>query len=245
MSPIHADAVLKRSFRIWSRNLPTFLGLTFIVFIPQLLILAYHVANIETVVFDEGAMRRWRYLDIVAWLVLGPVAAAVMMHGVLEQLRGRPVPFADSLRQGLRRALPVIGVGVVSGIVIGLGFLLLVIPGLLLMPRLFVATPAAVVEKTGVVASIGRSEELTRGSVRPVFAVAFGLAVLSFLTGMAIVLVLGDGATPQEVANTSIAMELTSIVWSSLSAVAAVVVYNDLRLAKDGLDTEQLAAVFD
>jgi hypothetical protein len=36
-----------------------------------------------------------------------------------------------------------------------------------------------------------------------------------------------------------------SAVWKAFYAVPAVVIYHDLRVAKEGVDTEQIAAVFE
>ena len=36
-----------------------------------------------------------------------------------------------------------------------------------------------------------------------------------------------------------------SALWGAFYAILAVVTYHDLRVAKEGLDTDQIAAVFD
>jgi hypothetical protein len=67
------------------------------------------------------------------------------------------------------------------------------------------------------------------------------LAILGAIgSGMVAAMALGAGATIGMVAK---------LIWGALfgaySAILVVVIYHDLRVAKEGVDTDQIAAVFE
>jgi hypothetical protein len=66
---------------------------------------------------------------------------------------------------------PLVGVSILFGIAVGIGFVLLIIPGLILLCIWSVVAPVTVLERPGVFAAFGRSRELVRGNGWNVFAV--------------------------------------------------------------------------
>src|ERR1700760_3693978 len=105
-----------------------------------------------------------------------------LVYGTVQALRGRTVSIGDCLAQGLRR-LPVgLAVGFLAYLGILLGAILLIVPGLILFTMWAVALPANTVEGTGVVASLGRSRELTRGRRWRVFGAILVPTLISLVT---------------------------------------------------------------
>ena len=79
--------------------------------------------------------------------------------------------------------MPLLGLGIVAGIAIGIGFLLLIVPGLILMTIWSVAAPVLVLERAGVFASLGRSRELVRGNGWQVFGVIVAIFAIEIVLG--------------------------------------------------------------
>jgi len=122
-----------------------------------------------------------------------------------------------------------------------LGMILLIVPGIILMLMWYVALPACVVEGLGPVGSLMRSAELTKGHRWQIL----GLIIVVAIVGGIIVGIAGaTGVTLGGVAVAIIQYLVQSIV-GVYGAVLIVVLYRDLRVAKDGIGTEQIAAVFD
>jgi hypothetical protein len=123
----------------------------------------------------------------------------------------------------------------------GLASILLIIPGLILLTMWFVAIPACVVEQTGPWKSLRRSAALTKGNRWKVFGIMLLLFIVTVVAGALM------GALTVA-AGTTIGL-LANLLWSALigafSAILGVVTYHDLRVAKEGVDTDQIAAVFD
>lgn len=98
-----------------------------------------------------------------------------------------------SIRDLVRSVEPVfwrlLGVSLLFGIGVGIGFVLLIIPGLILVVIWAVVAPVMVLERPGVFAAFGRSRELVRGNGWNVFAVLvvvfLAVAVISVGAGLA------------------------------------------------------------
>lgn len=74
---------------------------------------------------------------------------------------------------------PLVGAGVLSALGIGVGLVLLIVPGLILLTLWSVLAPAIVIENRGVLAAFRRSRELVTGYAWPVFgAVLVGYLIV-------------------------------------------------------------------
>jgi hypothetical protein len=176
-------------------------------------------------------------------VVLNQLSQAILVYGAFQDMRGQPVSIAESVRAGLRRLFPVIGLAVLGSLLAIAGLAVLVVPGLIVLTAWFVATPVCVVERLGPWRSLDRSARLTKGYRWKVFALLVSSIVIA-----------GLGAALIESASTAVApgsflVSIGSLVWdatwTAFSAIVGVVTYHDLRVAKEGADTDQIAAVFD
>jgi hypothetical protein len=175
-------------------------------------------------------------------LLLAPVTQAVILYGAFQDMRGRPFGIGESVKRGLSRFVPIIGLSICFSIVVGLGFVLLIVPGLFFLTMFFVALPACVLERLGPVQSMTRSAELTKGFRWKVFAV--GLVV--FLAAI-VVTAIFDVALLRS--SHELYARIGNFVWQAVfgayCSVVTAILYSDLRRVREGLDLEQIAAVFD
>jgi hypothetical protein len=182
--------------------------------------------------------------------VLGAIAAAASTFVIAENYMGRRLEAGEAFA----RAGPFVGrlilLALLSGLVIGLGFLLLIVPGLILFTGLILATPALVLEGLPTATKgMGRSWMLTRGHRWRVFGalVVVGvLLILPFLAagGMAASsLPLGepDGSvSPTFLLALTAAALLQTLIYPLFYCVLTVLYY-DLRVRKEAYDLEVLA----
>jgi hypothetical protein len=183
----------------------------------------------------------WRRFVPIIGVVFG-MAATLVLFFVVAFI---PFYFARAIN-------PLIWARAAIGVLLYIA--LVVILGLMLFMMWFVATPACVIERLGPFRSLRRSRELTKGH-------GWKLVGLSLLLLIPVAVVLGIVAVvAARMANRGIMMGLsattTSLVarivsliwnatWKAFYAVLVVAVYRDLRLAKDGIDPDQLVAVFE
>lgn len=96
---------------------------------------------------------------------------------------------ADLIRSVEPVFWPLVGVSILFGLGVGIGFVLLIVPGLILLVIWSVVAPVTVLERPGVYAAFGRSRALVRGNGWNVFAVILlvflAVAVISVAAGLA------------------------------------------------------------
>jgi hypothetical protein len=230
-------SAMSKTITVLSRNLLTFCIVTTIASLPVVLLF-----NTPVLVRSANSTAGiWILAGIALWQVLYALSQAIVLYGAFEDIRGRPVDLVASFGQASRRFLPVIGVGLLMAFLGGLASVLLIVPGLILLTMWYVATPVCVVERIGPWKSLRRSAALTKGNRWKLF----GMMVL-----VAIITVVGQSLVGGLTAMTGVTIGLVAhLLWSALigafSAILGVVTYHDLRVAKEGVDTDQIAAVFD
>ena len=232
--------VLGRGFVIWFRNLIPFCVLTLLVYSPLII----YTAAVLQADLTEEALTTYGYVSMFAGFCLQPIAAGALIYGVFRQLRGKTAGILDCMRAGLARMLPVLGVGLLVSLFVAIGFILLIVPGIILYCRYWVAIPVAVVERPGVGASLSRSGLLTHGHKGGIFLILLLLGIIHSVSNI---------ITEQSILGDSIetispylwAVLGTSILLGSLGAVMQAVGYHDLRAAKEGIGIEELAKVFE
>ncbi len=179
--------------------------------------------------------------------LLGVVVTAAVTYSTIRELRGWRVDFAEFAVRGMAQGGAAIKVALLSGVLVLLGFVALVIPGLVLSTIWWVAIPVAVVERPGTVASLRRSGELTKGVRWRIFGlfVAYLLVLFGGLSLVGIVLF----ALIDDIVLADWLWTITGWAWvagaMALQAVLVAVSYYHLRVAKEGTGIEEIAAVFD
>jgi hypothetical protein len=114
--------------------------------------------------------------------------------------------------------LPLIGAGILYGLAVGVGLVLLIVPGLFLLTIWAVIAPVIVVERSGVFAAFGRSRELVRGNGWHVFWVI----AVGFLISFAGAIVFGGIASA--LSNGPIVRIVFSALASTITAPIAALI---------------------
>jgi hypothetical protein len=130
--------------------------------------------------------------------------------------------------QLLRAAWPVFGslilVAFIANIGIVIGFVLLIVPGLILLTIWSVAAPVVVLERPPGLGALARSRELVRGNGWQAFGVIFILTVLIAIVSGAIEL----GAESAGTAAGIVVRVVLGVLTAPLAALAAAVLYFEL-----------------
>jgi hypothetical protein len=242
-SEFRVGRVFSRTFAVLSRNLLPFSLVTAVASVPNLLILTFQNGDAKIAPVNGGAAAGKFVFVFVLAIVLYGLSQATLLYAAFEDMRGQRVNLIESMRIGLRRFPAILGVTISTAILVGFASILLVIPGFIVFTIIFVATPVCVVEKLGPFKSMGRSGELTKGNRWKIFGlwfvtVAGGTIAQSVL--LKLIVVFGGG-----ILLGTIFWFVWSAVFGAFYAILVVVTYHDLRVAKEGVDTDQIAAVFD
>jgi hypothetical protein len=147
-----------------------------------------HLLTISFVVYVAVALVGVLLVAVLTWF--GAILAALISLVAIFWLQAALVKAVEDIRDGRAdlslsetfaagqaRLAPVLVAGVLAAIAIGIGFILLIIPGLVLLTFWCVIIPAVVIEMKSAGESFGRSFELVRGY----FWRVLGIIVLTVL----------------------------------------------------------------
>jgi hypothetical protein len=242
--------VFSRAWSVFSGNFLKFMVVTGIASLPPLLI-PKPAPGAPPDPFGNVGLS---FLALFLMIVLGTLSQAIVLYGAFQDMRGRPVSLADCLKVGLHRFFPIIGLALSVGVAVILASLLLIVPGLILYMMWFVATPVCVVEQLGPFRSLRRSRELTKGHRWKIFGLTLMILIPAIIVGGVLVTVMAGQAGTGGILGLPAALatpagQVVNLIWSAtwgaFFAVVIVVTYHDLRVAKEGIDTDQIAAVFE
>jgi len=134
--------VFSKSIAIYSRRFVPFIILTVIASIPNYV--AIFAIGIPDGRLDPAASFSTARvaLGLLDFATKSLVSGAVI-YGVVQELRGRAFSVGDSIQIALRRLLPMLGVAICTAIAIGVGMVLLIVPGLILACMYFVSMPVS------------------------------------------------------------------------------------------------------
>ncbi len=222
--------VLNRACSVLSRNFLTFFLVTAIASLPDLL-------------FTNPGNNGGIIIGAFVSDVMRKLSQALVLYGAFQQTRGKPVSFVESMRFGAHRIFPVIGLAISASVLMGLGFVLLIVPGLIVATMLFVATPACVVEQLGPFNSIDRSARLTKGHRWRIFGLFLLIGLPVGILGEMIDLMAKIAGASGVLA--AIGHVILDAIWGAGYAALVIATYHDLRVTKEGVDTVQIAAVFE
>jgi len=217
------------------------LAVLFGSFVPFLLISAVTTATPFFYTWTHyGPIRSAATLaSIPLHIVFRGLCEALIVYATLDALSGRRVRYGFSVARGLRRAGPVVATSLLSGVIFAIGMFLLVIPGLIAMVKLYVATAPCVVERLGPVQSIKRSAALSEWYGWSIFAVISAVLAVRYAVNWLI-----DTLVPNAPAwlGPAVAFSWMTFV-NAYSAVLVTVIYYDRRVVADGAD--RLAGALD
>jgi hypothetical protein len=130
-----------------------------------------------------GVFQRSPYLAALIGFVGTTLVQGALIEVVESEHRGKaPASMTELYLRSWDRIGALLAVSILSGIGVGLGLMLFIVPGVLLAIRWAVATPIAMLEGLGARAAMRRSQELVRDHRKDVFVV---LANIWIRTGIA------------------------------------------------------------
>ncbi|MFI5106107.1 MAG: hypothetical protein ACHP79_14385, partial [Terriglobales bacterium] len=194
-------------------------------------------------------------LGVVGTLVVsmfaGAIVTAATTLGVSDIYLDRPTSMVACFARVWAKALKVLYVSFVVGLIVGFGAMLCIVPGIYWAGVYGIAVPAVVLENITGNEALKRSSSLTSDSVGRVIVVYFLTAI--FAAGMSFALDAGVTALSTKVFHASaafapqvlqqISTAVGGILFGPVTAIGLTLVYYDQRVRKEAFDIQHMMAL--
>lgn len=213
VQPISPGAVVSRIFEIYRDQFGVLFGTAVVLYALQFVIYLVLPAALGIV------------LVVLFW------ALSILYQGmVVELVQDVQDGRRDHSVGGLLRSVepvfwPLVAVSILFGIGVGIGFILLIVPGLILLVMWSVVAPVTVLEHPGVFAAFRRSREIVRGNGWNVFGVIVMVFVIVFLISIAV----GLAASGLGAVGHALVQWVVNSAIAPITALSASVLYFALR----------------
>lgn len=253
--------VLSRTFQVIGRDPVTFVGLALLLSLPVVAInvLTFGMAGgrgganpaLLQAMAAPGAMFTviaGIIIGFIVYMIFAALLQGAITHGTIVVMNGNKTSIGECLSTGARHALPLFVISLLAALGIALGFILIIVPGIMLAVTWSVLAPVRVAERTPILETFGRCADLTSGYRWQIFLLVIIYAVLSWVIGLVLLPFAGMAAmsgSPESFSVTFIIIQaLERTVLGLISSTGVASIYYELRTVKEGVGPEQLAAVF-
>lgn len=249
--PMTTGVLLDRAFRLYTGNFALMLGIAAAAYVPfYLIMLAIQSSFGSGFPSRDGSIATllFQLVFMILWASIAfPIASGATTFAISERYLGNDVTIGDALRRSLSHFFPLSIAQITATIRVVFGFFLLVIPGILWMLSYSLIVPVILVEGQKAIPSLRRSRDLIKGFRGKAFCILLVVNLLQLvlaagvdmLAGMLFSAATGGGNILGAAMN-----NLLSIFLTPLGIIAAILLYYDMRIRKEGFDLEMLSRAF-
>jgi hypothetical protein len=240
--------LLDRAFRLYTGNFSLMLGIAATAYVPFYLIMLVIESSIAgRLPAREVALSAlvFQVVFVILWASIAfPIASGATTYAISERYLGNNVTIGDALRRGLSHFWPLSIAQITATIRVLFGFMLLIVPGILWMLSYSLIVPAIIVEGQRALPSLKRSRDLIKGYRGKTFCILLVVNLLQLVLAGGVGLISGlffGGESGAAAVFSSALNNLLSIFLTPLGIIAAILLYYDMRIRKEGFDLEMLS----
>jgi hypothetical protein len=254
--PLSVSELLDRMFSIYRRHFLVLVGASALPFLVMVIMGVFFGVGLLALtrgdvlsVFTSGAAVFGIVLLVVAYLLATAVSWMAVTSAVWEVQMGRTPTVRGAYKAAWEKFGTSVLAGFLFGLVVGVGFLLLVVPGIMFELGFCLIGPLMLVEACPATAALSRSWDLTRGYRGKIFLIAIICILIAAVMSSACQLPFqavsgfvyhGDPGPVWFIVLSTLASLLGSILPAPLQTAALCLVYYDARVRKEGFDLQRL-----
>ncbi|MGI8825577.1 MAG: hypothetical protein ACR2JC_08020 [Chloroflexota bacterium] len=238
LRPLSLGDLLDTTFALYRQNFALLAGIVAVLTVPQTLL---------GILFDAigGRIAGSLVTDLLAFLfsqlITGSLAIAISRRYLDESVTIEQA-YATV---GVTTFLSLLGGVILYALIVAVGFVFLIIPGIYLSIRLAFYPQGIVIERLGIFQAFARSGHLVKGTWWRVFGILIVLYLLTLFlelvaVALATKLVSAGGSGPHIVGT--IISAVVAILVQPVLLTGLTLLYYDLRIRKEGFDIEHLAS---
>ncbi len=245
-------AVISRAFETIGSNIVLFCGLALVLAgIPQFALGFWQATNIglsgnlvDGSYYFSSAYWTPILIGILVSIVTNAILQAALTRATVLSLSGETPQFGQCLAVGISLILPMIAIGILTGLGLIVGFALLIVPGIILWLVWSVVTPAYVQEKIGIFEAFGRSAELTSGSRWRIFLTMVIVGLLIWVLSIPVSFLNAAMSATGNLFLAALVGAAVNALYSMLTVAVQASVYVELRQLKEGIAPSDLESIF-
>ena len=247
-------SIIAESFSILFGNLVTVIILGFVPMFFSTLISGFllgwgAVLGTDTNVFPSTFSVVLFVVDMIIQMSIYGLMVALIVQMAYDVKLGRSPSIGRYIGPALKTLAPVLMVSLIVFVLVGIGFVALIVPGLWIYAVFCVIVPAIVIERAGF-GAMRRSAALTKDFRWAIVGLLIVVWICALLLAMVfgIIVTLALSVTGGGFLSDLLAVILLSGINGftySLSAISVSLIYARLREIKEGVGVDQLASVFE
>ena len=252
MQPMGVGEILDAAIKLYRSRWKSLMAIVAIALVPLTFLQVFLTRRLGSPFADPVATRgdldsvmiTSLVLTGIQVLVITPFLTAAVARASADVYLGHPVLVGSTFRFAVSRIHSILWISILSILAALLGFLLLIIPGIIVLVRFFFGPTVLVVEGKKGSAALGRSWRLAKGH----FWKIVGTYILaSIMAGFVETILAVPGALafaaigPAGWPVYAVAVSVAAILTTPFTTLIAVLLYFDLRIRKEAFDLEVMA----
>jgi hypothetical protein len=232
--PRSITEIIDAAFQLYRQDALRYILITAVAYAPMLVF--------QLVFLDPTSVSALSALFGLGSYVAGFFSFALMSGSLVrlssEAYLGRDMEIGAAIREVLPRVPSILGGTLIRILLIGLGAVALIIPGLWLFAYTFAVTPTIVLERADVARALNRSAVLSKNRKLAILG-SYALAFLIFYS-LAFAFAIVAGIFAGSLLFTLISTIATVVIYPIIG-VMEMVLYYDSRIRAEGYDVELMA----
>ncbi len=232
--PRSNSEILDAAFEIFRRHFAIFVAINIFAAIPPAFSSYFGQAAIllhQTDGLTTSALIR------LLGLFISPFTEGAIACAASAAYLGMPVDFSQSMRAAFSRPGRLLAAMLTKWIMLVLGLVLFLVPGLIVFKRYFAIPMTVLFEDNKVGGAVRRSRELSNGSGTRIFILIGGVVLFTFVVSLMFGQTISS-LTRGGAASIAVGTLIIGTVVSPFSTIVATLLYYDIRIRREGYDIE-------
>lgn len=248
LRPMGIGDILDTTFRLYRNHFATFVLIALVVYVPYAVVDVLLIASLvdeqpqplPTAEVADGVALAGFLAMALLFVVVFPLCQGALVHKISAGYLGESIGAVEAYRRALPRLLRLIWANILAGVVIMVGFIFFIVPGIIFSLWLMLVTTVVMLEDGGAMDALKRSRELMRGNLGKGFLLLLVITLLSIgYTLVTELLAVPLAAVP--LLDVFVVNLLAALILP-ITTAPIILLYYDLRIRKEAFDLERLAA---
>jgi hypothetical protein len=252
LRPMGVGDILDTALRLYRARFVPFLTISLVVYVPYIaLLLALGLAVggepevVQTPFGEQASLSPGATIlvglgNILFFFLLWPLVQGAMIYNISAAYLGEQIGAGESYRRAASRLVSLLGTQILVGLVVCIGLVLLIVPGVIFGLWYMVILPVVLFESLGGSRAMSRSHALMGGNLGKGFLVSLVVGALSLAVGVAASMALHFLGVTHPVVDQALTQLLNAVLLPFLVAPTTLLYY-DLRIRKEAFDLQHLS----